>query len=139
RSESIPNGSGFGRSALVACALSVNPLRTGAISMRRSLLTPLAAVGLLAGGTLLAACGGDDDGDAGDDTSVDCDNPPTVSDGVLTIATGEPAFPPYVIDDDPTNKQGFEAAVAYAVAGELGFSDDQVTWVRTGFDEVIAP
>jgi len=109
--------------------------------MRRSLLTPLAAVGLLAGGTLFAACGGDDDGDAGDgdDASVDCDNPPTVSDGVLTIATGEPAFPPYVIDDDPTNKQGFEAAVAYAVAGELGFSDDQVTWVRTGFDEVIAP
>lgn len=109
--------------------------------MRRSLLTPLAAVGLLTAGTLLAACGGDDDSAGGDDgdSSVDCDNPPTISEGVLTIATGEPAFPPYVIDDDPTNQQGFEAAVAYAVAEELGFSDDQVTWVRTGFDEVIAP
>lgn len=63
----------------------------------------------------------------------------TVNEGVLTIATGEPAFPPYVIDDDPTNKQGFESAVAYAVAAELGFSDDQVEWIRTGFDEVIAP
>jgi polar amino acid transport system substrate-binding protein len=119
----------------------VNPLRTGVISRRRSLLTPLAAVGLLTAGTLLAACGGDDDSAGGDDgdSSVDCDNPPTISEGVLTIATGEPAFPPYVIDDDPTNQQGFEAAVAYAVAEELGFSDDQVTWVRTGFDEVIAP
>ena len=63
----------------------------------------------------------------------------TVTDGVLTIATGDPAFPPYVIDDDPTSKQGFEAAVAYAVAGQLGFADDAVEWIRTGFDEVIAP
>lgn len=63
----------------------------------------------------------------------------TVSDNVLTIATGEPAFPPYMIDDDPTNQQGFESAVAYAVAGLLGFADDEVEWVRTPFDTVIAP
>ena len=62
-----------------------------------------------------------------------------VEPGVLTVATGEPAFEPWVVDDDPTNQQGFEAAVAYAVAGELGFSPDQVTWVRTGFDEAVAP
>ena len=61
-----------------------------------------------------------------------------VEPGFLTIATGDPAFPPWVIDDDPTNKQGFEAAVAYAVAAELGFADAQVKWVRTGFDEAIA-
>src|SRR5690606_37886740 len=47
--------------------------------------------------------------------------------------------PPYVLDDAPESKQGFEAAVAYAVADQLGDADDQVTWVRTGFDEVIAP
>ena len=41
-----------------------------------------------------------------------------------TVATGEPAFPPYVIDDDPENGQGFEAAVAYAVAGAMGFGPD---------------
>lgn len=63
----------------------------------------------------------------------------TVREGVLTIATGDPTFPPYVLDDDPTSKQGFEAAVAYAVAAQLGFADDAVEWVRTGFDEVIAP
>ncbi|GMA35012.1 hypothetical protein [Demequina litorisediminis] len=42
----------------------------------------------------------------------------TVTDGVLTIATGEPAYEPWVIGDDPTTGEGFEAAVAYAVAAE---------------------
>ncbi len=57
----------------------------------------------------------------------------------LTIATGDPAFPPYVIDDTPENGQGFEAAVAYAVAGAMGIGPDAVTWVRTGFEAAIAP
>lgn len=60
-----------------------------------------------------------------------------VTPGTLTIATGLPAFPPWIIDDDPTNKQGFEGAVGYAIAGKLGFADDQVTWVRTDFFEAI--
>lgn len=59
--------------------------------------------------------------------------------GTLTVATGEPAFPPYVIDDDPASGQGFEAAVVYAVASELGFPEDGVEWVRTTFEEAIAP
>jgi len=63
----------------------------------------------------------------------------TLKDGVLTVATGEPAFPPYVIDDDPTNGEGFEAAVAYAVASQMGFEPDAVEWVRTPFEAAIAP
>lgn len=59
--------------------------------------------------------------------------------GVLTVATGEPAFPPYVIDDDPTTGEGFESAVVYAVAEALGFQQADVNWVRTTFDEAIAP
>ena len=59
--------------------------------------------------------------------------------GTLTVATGEPVFEPWMVDDDPTNKQGFESALVYALAEEMGFSDDDVTWVRTGFDEAIAP
>ena len=62
-----------------------------------------------------------------------------VTDGKLTIATGEPAFEPWVVGNAPENGEGFEAAVAYAVAEKLGFDKEDVVWVRTGFDEVIAP
>jgi polar amino acid transport system substrate-binding protein len=63
----------------------------------------------------------------------------TVADGVLTIATGEPAYYPWVIDDAPESGEGFEAAVAYAVATQLGFSNDEVKWVRTTFDSAVTP
>ncbi|MGH8911626.1 MAG: ABC transporter substrate-binding protein [Acidimicrobiia bacterium] len=59
--------------------------------------------------------------------------------GTLTVATGDPAFPPYVIDDDPTSGQGYESAVVYAVAENLGFAEEGVVWLRTTFDEAIAP
>jgi polar amino acid transport system substrate-binding protein len=68
-----------------------------------------------------------------------------VTAGTLTVATGEPAFPPWVGTtdgegfDDPTSKLGFEAGLVYAIAGELGFTDDQVVWTRIGFNEAIAP
>ncbi len=63
----------------------------------------------------------------------------TIEDGVLTIATGEPAYYPWVIDDAPESGEGFEAAVAYAVATQLGFSKDEVKWVRTTFDSAVTP
>ena len=63
----------------------------------------------------------------------------TVTDGVLTIATGEPAYYPWVIDDAPESGEGFEAAVAYAVATQLGFSKDEVKWIRTTFDGAVTP
>lgn len=62
-----------------------------------------------------------------------------VTDGKLTIGTGEPAYYPWVIDDKPESGEGFEAAIAYAVAEQLGFAKDDVVWVRTTFDEAIAP
>lgn len=68
-----------------------------------------------------------------------CANGLTMDEGTLTIATGNPAYFPWVIDDAPESKQGFEAAVAYAVAEKMGFSDDQVTWVRSSFDQAIQP
>ncbi|MGC5222387.1 ABC transporter substrate-binding protein [Micromonospora sp. DT81.3] len=62
-----------------------------------------------------------------------------VTPGRLTVGTGEPAYYPWVIDDEPESGEGFESAVAYAVAEELGFAEDDVVWVRTTFDEAIAP
>jgi len=63
----------------------------------------------------------------------------TVTAGKLTIATGEPAFSPWVENDDPASCEGFEAAVSCAVAEKLGFDASDVVWVRSNFDSAIAP
>ena len=63
----------------------------------------------------------------------------TVTPGKLTIATGQPAYSPWVEKDEPESGEGFEAAVAYAVAGKLGFTNADVVWKRTTFDQAIAP
>jgi polar amino acid transport system substrate-binding protein len=62
-----------------------------------------------------------------------------VTEGTLTIATGEPAYYPWIIDDAPETGNGFEGAVAYAVASQLGFDAADVTWVRTTFDSAVTP
>jgi polar amino acid transport system substrate-binding protein len=63
----------------------------------------------------------------------------TVTDDRLTVATGNPAYPPWVMNDAPESGEGFEAAVAYAVAERMGFDKSAVDWVRTSFDEAIQP
>ncbi len=94
----------------------------------------------------LAACGDDDSADsAATDTTasseVACtkDQLATLTAGTLTVGTDKPAFPPYVIDDDPSNGKGFESAVAYAVADQLGFTKDEVTWTVVPFNSSYAP
>ena len=64
---------------------------------------------------------------------------PTLTPGKLTIGTGLPAYEPWVVGDAPESGEGFEAAVAYAIAAEFGFAPEDVIWVRTTFDEAIAP
>jgi polar amino acid transport system substrate-binding protein len=59
--------------------------------------------------------------------------------GQLTIATDSPAFEPWFVDNDPTNGEGYESAVAYAVAEQLGFTADQVEWVKVGFNQSYKP
>ena len=63
----------------------------------------------------------------------------TLEDGVLTIATGNPSYFPWVIDNDPKSGKGFEAAVAYEVASRMGFAKDKVAWVTASFDASIQP
>jgi polar amino acid transport system substrate-binding protein len=74
----------------------------------------------------------------------------TLTSGKLTIGTDNPAYPPYFQPDastapkpwklgDPTNQQGFESAVAYAVASRLGFGVSDVTWTVVPFDNSYAP
>jgi len=59
--------------------------------------------------------------------------------GKLTVATGEPVYPPWMMDDDPAGGKGFENGMIYALAKELGFDADDVVWVRQTFDQGIAP
>ncbi|MGB7263015.1 MAG: transporter substrate-binding domain-containing protein [Albidovulum sp.] len=63
----------------------------------------------------------------------------TLKEGVLTIATGNPAYFPWVIDDNPAGGEGFEAAVAYEVAARMGFDADMVEWTSSSFDQAIQP
>jgi len=96
---------------------------------RRAAALAIAAAALLA----LSACGADDTSGSSDGGVQ------TLTDGKLTIGTGQPAYSPWVEDDKPESGKGFEAAVAYAVADKLGFAKDDVVWVRTPFDTVISP
>ena len=59
--------------------------------------------------------------------------------GKFTVATGEPVYPPWMMDDDPAGGKGFENGIVYALAEELGFDRDDVVWVRQTFDQGIAP
>jgi len=103
--------------------------------MIRRLSVALAATSLLT----LAACGGDDNASSsteGASTESDCS---TITEGTLTIGTGSPAFSPWVENDAPESGEGFEAAVGMAIAAELGYEGESVVWVRTTFDEAVAP
>lgn len=103
-------------------------------SVLRTALAAAAAAALL----VLAGCSGASDpassSGAPADSAADYITP-----GKLTFATGQTAYEPYVYDDDPTTGKGFEAAVAYAVAEQLGFAPEDVVWVRTSFEAAIAP
>ena len=103
-------------------------------------LSRRAALAALGSTVLLSACTIASDGkNVPDSASASEGSLKTVTPGKLTIATGEPAYSPWVEDNDPASGKGFEAAVAYAVAGKLGFANADVVWVRSTFDAAIAP
>ncbi len=97
--------------------------RTAALAGAAALLTAVA----------LTACSSGGGGNGGNGSSD------TVTDGKLTIATGQPAYSPWIDDNKPESGKGFESAVAYAVADELGYKKSDVVWTRTTFDSAIAP
>ena len=117
--------------------------------------TPWLAALLAALALCLAACGSDDEssssGGGSDATATATADATTAAapcdkgslqlfkDGRLTVGTDKPAFPPYFEDDDPTTGKGFESAVAYAVAEQLGFTTDEVDWTVVPFNSSYAP
>ncbi|UUZ59619.1 ABC transporter substrate-binding protein [Nocardioides sp. B-3] len=97
----------------------------------------------------LTACGAprDEAEDAADPageetTSADACTPDsldTLTAGTLTIGTDSPAYEPWFVDDDPTNGRGYESAVAFAVAEQLGYTTDRVARVTVPFNAVVSP
>jgi polar amino acid transport system substrate-binding protein len=109
--------------------------------------TRLALLVLLVLAALTVAACGDDDDDGGSGSSTGAAKADScakgqlalVNSGQLTVGTDKPAFPPYFEDNDPTNGKGFESAVAYAVADQLGFSNAEVKWTVVPFNSSYAP
>ncbi|GAB94830.1 polar amino acid transport system substrate-binding protein [Kineosphaera limosa] len=110
----------------------------------------LSLLALPAAGLLLAACGAPADGGAAAPgapatgaatTSASCAKADLqlTTPGTLTLGTDKPAYPPWFVDDDPSNGKGYESAVGYAIAQQLGFTKEEVTWVDVPFNTAIAP
>ncbi len=114
--------------------------------MRRILIT--AAIAAL--GTGLAACGSTNSGSGATSSgstasaaAASCTyaglQKELFSKGVLTVATDKPVYPPWFENNNPANGKGYESAVAYAVAKQLGFKNSQVKWAYEPFNDSYAP
>jgi len=117
--------------------------------VKRLALLPILVLALVASG-----CGDDDDEASGTTATAAAetcskDQLALVTSETLTIGTDNPAFPPWFEGgtpdgstweiNDPATGEGFESAVAYAVAEKLGFADDEVTWVVVPFNNSFKP
>ena len=114
----------------------------------RRIIVAAAATTLI--GSVVAACGSTSSSStaAGGSSSAassanSCTNASIQSElytkGVLTVATDNPVFTPWFQKNKPSNGLGYESAVAYAVAHQLGFSNSQVVWVTEPFSSSYAP
>ena len=115
----------------------------------------LPAVAIAAAAAVLAACGSSGGGGTGGSsaaaspsasaTTAACSpaglaaKHELVTPGVLTVGTDSPAFTPWFVGNNPANGKGYESAVAFAVAKEMGFTPSQVTWIREPFSNSYAP
>ena len=103
----------------------------------RSALALLSLGGLLAAGCTAPA----EESETSSSASQDCskESLETLEEGTLTVATDDPAYEPWFIDNEPSNGEGYESAVAFAIAEELGFAEDEVTWTTATFNTGVAP
>jgi polar amino acid transport system substrate-binding protein len=113
--------------------------------MRR--MTLAAAIAVIGAG--LAACGSSGGGGTGASSGPPGGNTASCSyssiqknlyaKGALTVATDKPVYPPWFVSNNPSNGKGYESAVTYAVAKQLGFKPSQVKWVYEPFNNSYAP
>ena len=112
--------------------------------MRRIMLA--AAIAVI--GTGLAACGsstspGPSAASSATASAASCSSASVQKDlytkGVLTVATDNPVFTPWFVSNKPSNGKGYESAITYAIAAQLGFKPSQVVWVTEPFSSSYAP
>ncbi|MEE4544924.1 ABC transporter substrate-binding protein [Streptomyces sp. V4-01] len=115
------------------------------LSPRRAALAAAALLTLA-----LAGCAPQDDGSGdsaaspsatGASTTASCEpaSLATRTAGRLTVGTDNPAYDPWFSDNTPSNGKGYESAVAYAVAKQLGYPPDRVVWQKVPFNSAFAP
>jgi polar amino acid transport system substrate-binding protein len=108
----------------------------------RRILSAVAIVAVTAG---IAACGSSSSSSSasGSAATTSCSNaaiqPDLYQKGQLTVATDQPVYPPWFENNDPANGKGYESAVAYAIAKQLGFTPSQVKWAYEPFNASYAP
>jgi polar amino acid transport system substrate-binding protein len=111
----------------------------------RKLLIPLAVV---AAAVAAATLGGRSEPAVAAPAGCAKDTLNLVEEGQLSIGTDNPAYPPWFGGgekskpwkiNDPATGKGFESAVAYAVAKQLGFTRAEMKWIYTPFNRAIAP
>jgi polar amino acid transport system substrate-binding protein len=103
-------------------------------------LVPLALLATLATAAALA-------GSASSRTTAIACSAPVVTKGTLSVGTDNPAYPPWYGGNqghgwkvsDPYSGKGYESAVAYAIAGQLGYGKPKVKWVYVPFLKSFAP
>lgn len=66
-------------------------------------------------------------------------DPRLLTPGKLTVGTGDPVYPPWMLNNDPASGEGFENGLIYALAEEMGFAREDVVWVGNTFEQTIAP
>jgi polar amino acid transport system substrate-binding protein len=110
----------------------------------RRILSAVAVVAVTAG---IAACGSSSSSSSGSGgsgaTTASCSNsaiqPDLYQKGQLTVGTDKPVYPPWFENNNPANGKGYESAVAYAIAKQLGFQAAQVKWAYEPFNASYAP
>ena len=121
--------------------------------MRQITVAAMAAIAMLAASAGLAGCASESSssssvsatpaGGGSSSAAASCSNSAIQSQlyakSTLTVATDKPVYPPWFVNNKPTNGQGYESAVAYAVAAQLGFKPSQVTWAYEPFDSSYSP
>jgi polar amino acid transport system substrate-binding protein len=120
--------------------------------MRQMTVAVMAAIAVLAASAGLAGCASESSSSSsigatpaggGSSSAASCSNSAIqgqlFAKGHLTVATDKPVYPPWFVNNKPANGQGYESAVAYAVAAQLGFPKSQVTWAYEPFNSSYAP